>query len=302
MACFKLHLTSTTDKHRRFLTRRRIPDILQFFGDDASNSVFWGRIFACCTAVFTLLGTTLPARAADIAVTLPPLAGLVKMLDPDISSICLLKSGADPHDFQLQPRSIESLKQSRLLIRASRDDGGWPIPPSHSNTLDLWPDTSHGWLSPGQVQEALPRLSEALKKLYPDHTAAIEHHLSQATSKAALLGRQWQQALANTKSVIMQHPSWLPLMQDLNIPVLAVLESEHHGHESGPKQLEQALRSLNLHPDTWLVADLAHSSRPLDWLAQHANTPPMRVTFDPLGYCGESWDDLMTRNLEQINK
>jgi ABC-type Zn uptake system ZnuABC Zn-binding protein ZnuA len=202
----------------------------------------------------------------------------------------------------LQPRSIESLKQSRLLIRASMDDGGWPIPPSHNNTLDLWPEASHGWLSPEQVQKALPRLSEALKKLNPQHAVAIEHRLSRATAKAALFGQQWKQALANTKSVIMQHPSWLPLMKDLDIRVLAVLESEHHGHESGPRQLEEALASLNLHPDTWLVADLAHSTRPLDWLARHANTPPRRITLDPLGRCGEGWDELMEENLERTDK
>jgi len=275
--------------------------MLQHFRHDASISTTWHRIISCGTALMAMLGTSLPAKAADIAVTLPPLAGLAAMLDPDISSLCLLKGGADPHHFQLQPRSIESLKRSKLLIRASKDDGGWPIPPNHSNTLDLWPDISHGWLSPAQVQAILPRISEALKQLNPQHSAAIERNLVQASSAAASLELQWRQALIHTESVIMQHPSWLPLMHDLNIPVLAVLESEHHGHESGPHQLEDALESLNAHPDSWLLADQAHSARPLDWLAQHADRPVRRVTLDPLGRCGEPWDDLMTRNLELIH-
>ncbi len=241
-----------------------------------------------------------PPQRPEIAVTMPPLNGLIAMLDPAASSICLLRSGADPHHFQLQPRTIEALNQSRLLVRTSLDDGGWPISPRHKNTLDLWPQASHAWLSPARVKSVLPKLAEALKQLNPARTSAIEQHLLTAHTRVSVIEQQWHETLADCEGVIMQHPSWLPLMHDLQVPVLAILESEHHGHESGPKQLEQALKILNQHPNTWLLTDTAHSSRQIDWLARHAKKQPRRITLDALGRCGESWDSLMQRNLELI--
>ncbi len=251
---------------------------------------------------FTYGSESAQAASPEVAVTLPPLSGLVAMLDPDVSVICLLKKGADPHHFQLRPRTIESLRQSRLLLRASIDDGDWPLPPRHANMLDLWPSLSHAWLSPLAVKHIAPKLAERLKQLHPGHASAIEQNLAAALVQIREIEQQWRQALDQVGGVIMQHPSWQQLMLDMGVPIRAVLESEHHGHESGPRVLEYALHALNEHPDTWLLADTAHSSRPLDWLARHANQQPPRLTLDPLGVCGESWLVLMQRNLALIPK
>jgi ABC-type Zn uptake system ZnuABC Zn-binding protein ZnuA len=240
--------------------------------------------------------------SAEIAVTLPPLAGLVAMLDDQAKSFCLLPGGADPHHFQLQPRSIESLSRSRLLIRASFDDGGWPLPASHENTLDLWPDRDHGWLSPTAVREALPIIAAALSSLYPKRSDDIALRLKQALVQTFFIESDWQTTLMPVKQsgVMMQHPAWQRLMNAMNIPVLAVLESGRHGHQHGPHLLEDALEKLNKHPDAWLVADIGHSQRTLDWLALHAKSAPRRITLDAVGQCGTSWIELMRDNLNRI--
>lgn len=274
--------------------------MLQFFNHCADIARFLRFSTRFIVAVFAIFALSLQARAADVAVTLPPLAGLVSVLDPSVTSLCLLKRGADPHHFQLSPHNLEALQQSRLLVRSSMDDGGWPLPPSHDNTLDLWPQTSHGWLSPKQVKAILPTLSMALIRLNPDHEASIRENLAISLRRTDLLARKWKKVLQGTPAVIMQHPSWLPMMQELDIPVLAILESEKHGHETGPHHLEEALAALNKHPATLLLADLAHSPRPLNWLARHAIKPPRQITLDPLGSCGEPWDRLMQQNLERF--
>jgi len=241
------------------------------------------------------------AISAQIAVTLPPLAGLVAMLDDQADSFCLLPGGADPHHFQLQPRTIESLSQSRLLIRASFDDGGWPLPASHANTLDLWPDMDHGWLSPTAVRKVLPRIADALIALYPKRAENIRLRLKQAEVQTFFIESDWQAALQPVKKsgVIMQHPAWQRLMNEMNIPILAVLESGRHGHQHGPHLLENALEKLKEHPDAWLLADIGHSQRALDWLAQHAKPTPHRITLDAMGQCGASWVELIRANLKR---
>lgn len=260
------------------------------------------KYFYTLAFCFLAFMTSKPALSTEIAVTLPPLAGLVVMLDEQADVLCLLPAGADPHHFQLQPRTIESLSQSRLLIRASFDDGGWPLPAHHSNTLDLWPDIDHGWLSPTAVRKALPKIAAALSSLYPGRSDEIALRLKQALVQTFFVESDWQAALMSVKQsgVIMQHPAWQRLMNEMDIPVLAVLESGRHGHQHGPHLLEDALEKLKKHPDAWLVADVGHSQRALNWLKQHATLAPYDITLDALGQCGMSWVELMRANLGRI--
>jgi len=252
-------------------------------------------------AIFLLLPVSV--AAAEISVTLPPLAGLVKMLDKQADVMCLLPAGADPHHFQLTPRKIEAVGKSRLLIRASFDDGGWPLPASHANTLSLWPGVAHGWLSPESVRIALPLIAAELTKLHPEHADAIATSLKHALAQTETIEQSWRLTLASVKKsgVLMQHPAWQGLMKSMGVPVLAVLESAQHGHEHGPHKLEHALSTLNQHPGAWLLADSGHSNRALDWLAQHASKPVHRITLNALGACGMPWTELMQHNIERIS-
>jgi len=249
-----------------------------------------------------LLLTPVAVSAAEITVTLPPLAGLVTMLDKQAEVMCLLPAGADPHHFQLTPRKIEAMRQSKLLIRAGMDDGGWPLPPHHARSLNLWPDIAHGWLNPVSVRAALPMIAEALITLHPEKSAAIATALNDALAQTANIEQSWHVALAalKTSGVLMQHPAWRGMMHTMGVPVLAVLESARHGHEYGPHKLEHALATLNQHPDAWLLADTRHSTRAIDWLAHHAAKAPRRITLEALGACGLPWTDLMQQNMARL--
>jgi len=242
------------------------------------------------------------AAAVEIAVTLPPLAGLVKMLDAEAEVMCLLPAGADPHRFQLQPRTLEKLARSRLLIRASFDDGGWPLPPNHENVFDIWPDKDHGWVSPQAVRSILPALAKALIKLHPQQAEAINRNLDTAITATQTIEKQWHQTLATvrTSGVIMQHPSWRRLMNDMQVPILNVLESGHHGHEHGPHALDESLHDLEAHPGALLISDAGHNNRALEWLQQHSTQKQNHVTLDALSGCGTRWDQLMLQNLQQF--
>jgi len=263
------------------------------------------RSFCRGLGLVVLLSIAAPGSAisAEIAVTLPPLAGLITMLDKKADVLCLLANGSDPHHFQLTPRKIEATQRTGVLMRASKDDGGWPLPPHHARTLDLWSDIDHGWLSPVAVRQVLPVIAKALSDLHPGRQADITVALEYALKTTQTIEDEWKHALkaASKTGVLMQHPSWRRLMQLMEIPVLDVLESGHHGQEHGPRQLEQALRSLNEHPGAWLIADDGHSNRSLDWLQNHTSVNLHRIHLNALGTCSQSWPELMRQNIAQFS-
>jgi len=263
--------------------------------------------------VFTLFNFSflVTAKATDIVVTLPPMAGLVHLLEPDAKVACLLSANADPHHFQLSPRQIESLQQSDLLIRSSVDDGHWPSLPYTGKQLDLWPRkgvssaAKHAWLNPKAVQMMLPKLAAQLEGVYPNHKEEIQQRLNDALNEVERIWREWQQIASVKKlsehGVIMQHPAWTSLFQALQIPIQSSLESEQHGHEHGPRKLEKALRLLQGAPQIRLIADSNHSNRALQWLQDHHSSSQM-TTLDALGLCGEPWTELMQRNLNAFQQ
>jgi len=272
--------------------------------------------------VFSLLPTR-SIQAAEIITTLPPLASLVHWLDPQASVICLLPASADPHHFQLTPRQVESLQQAKLLIRDSRDDGQWPALQTTGEIWDVWPSHelntsqnhlgeqhhheagSHAWLDPHAVRLMLPQLAKHLIQIYPNHRPVIEEHLQAAQITLTQIWQQWQHVSSELKlqnrGTIMQHPAWVGIFKDLDIPVWAVLESEKHGQELGPHILEHALKEIQDHPQSLLIADKRHSQRALLWLQRHH--PESRlVTLDVLGSSENTWPTLMQHNLELLQQ
>lgn len=259
------------------------------------------------SAVLLFVGLLLipvSAQAGAITTTLPPLAGLVKMVDPEAEVACLLTAGGDPHHFSLSPRQAEALRQSSLLIRTSRDDGGWNLfsVSDKAEILDLWPNQDHAWLSPAQVAQALPRIAAAMKKIAPQRSAQIDAGLITALQKTHNMDAAWQAALQPlaARGAIMQHPSWKQLFESNGVVVHAVLESDKHGHEHGPHALEEAHQSMDEHPHALLIGDINHSNRTLEWVARQQHDPVEPVYLDALGRCGMPWDALMRANLQKI--
>jgi ABC-type Zn uptake system ZnuABC Zn-binding protein ZnuA len=239
-----------------------------------------------------------------IIVTLPPLSGVVQLLLPEVQSQCLLSVGADPHHFQPSPRQVDSLNQGHTLIRASRDDQGWPISTKQSQLIDLWSNESHAWLQFKSVSQALPKLASSLIKAFPQHKSIIEARLPLALKTVGAIEKEWHQTLRliKDKGVFMQHPSWFGLLEQESIPVWSVLELNQHGHEQGPRHLEEALQLLKAHPDALLLGSNRHSNRSLEWLNKHHNSSHPLIKLDALGACNQPWDELMRSNLKLLRE
>jgi len=232
--------------------------------------------------------------------TLPPLAGLVRMLDVQAQVSCLLPPGADAHHVRLTPKQVSRLRQAKLLIRSSRDDGNWAGIHLPGRTLDLWPKTDHAWMLPGEVRRMLPVLAARLRRLAPGRKHEIARALDRALRICDQIEKQWDASLApfRRRGVIMQHPAWLRLCRHVRVPVLAVLEPRHHGGIR-PRRLQHALDVLHAHPSASLWADIRHSNQGLIWLSgRQANTGILHLA--PLGNCTMSWVQLMRLNLARV--
>ncbi len=250
-------------------------------------------------ALLSASGIITPASATtdDIVVTIPPLAGLIRMLEPELQPTCLLPAHADPHHFELTPRLVDQLRSSSLTIRSLPDDGEWSFLSRQPHMLSLWREQRHAWLIPAQVSRVLSVLAAALIAQHPDHKQAINQRLTAAIARTTAIEQQWEETFRpwRKSGVIMQHPAWKPLLEQHHVPVLAILESGRHGTESGPHTLEHALNVLQQHPGALLLADARHDNRALHWLANRQASP--LITLDPMGSCQESWDELMLRNI-----
>ncbi|MCF6208395.1 MAG: zinc ABC transporter substrate-binding protein [Ghiorsea sp.] len=243
---------------------------------------------------------SLSAKTEAIIVTLPPLSGLTTMLLPEVRNQCLLSAGADPHHFQPSPKQVDLINQGHILIRASRDDQGWPIQTQPEHTLDISPTQNHAWLQFSQVKHMLPILAQALTNNFPQYQQRIQTRLQQKLQDITQLETAWDKQLQilQKHGVFMQHPAWQGLFKHKNIPIWAVLESEQHGHEQGPRHLEEALYTLKEHPSAVLIGSTRHSNRSLEWLSRHHTPPKNIILLDELGTCNQAWDILMQQNLD----
>lgn len=260
---------------------------------------------AFCT-VLALAVSVLPVRHAqasedEIIVTLPPLAGIVHLLAPEIKVTCLLTQGADPHGMELTPKMVERIRHARLLIRTSADDGSWRGWPKGLHILDLWPQKDHAWLVPEEVAAAIKRIANALVELRFIQTSEVSGRLHEAQNHIErvrhLLSTQLKPL--RTDGVILQHPAWARLCHAYSVPVWAVLERNHHSHGLHPWTLEKALKALRQHPRARLWGDKHHNNRALLWIAERHPGASIRM-LDPLGDCDLSWEALLERNLAKM--
>ncbi len=261
-------------------------------------------LFLSCLLMlpFTALSAEQPKSNELIIVTLPPLSGLVAMLMPEKQSVCLLAAGADPHHFQPSPQQVGQLKKATLVLRAGRDDQGWPIRAKASQVLTLWKNQAHGWLNFQEVKAALAELAPVLSQQFPASKNQIEQQLPLALTEVDAMEKLWLPVLETlkTKGVMMQHPAWQGVMEAYEVPIWAVLESHQHGHEHGPRHLEEALATLYAHPQTVLLGSMRHSNRSLEWLSAHQTSPKPLLNLDALGTCNMPWSVLMTSNLNKL--
>jgi ABC-type Zn uptake system ZnuABC Zn-binding protein ZnuA len=259
--------------------------------------------------VMQITDATAQERPAQpvIEVTLPALAGIVHWIAPDATVQCLLPAGADPHHFHPGPRQIERVQQAGLLLRSSRDDIAWfkHAPLADRSVLDLWPvahdANDHAWLLPDDVYAQIPHIIAKLNTLSPQHGGA--NNAAKLAADVAAVNQAWQAVMTvlRQRGVIMQHPSWKPLFEHYQVPILAVLESNNIGHSHGyhAQDLDQALQQLKQHPQALLIADRRHDDAGLKWLQRHHPASHL-VYLEPVGSCNQTWPELMQQNIAGV--
>ncbi|MDX8389333.1 MAG: metal ABC transporter substrate-binding protein [Mariprofundaceae bacterium] len=239
---------------------------------------------------------------ASVIVTLPPLAGLVSMLDAESDVRCLFAMGQDPHNAHISPKQKGMLLQSDLVVRASADDRHWlALRRDKVAVFDLWPKHAHAWLQPSQVRKVLPKLADVLITTYPKREKVIRKNLQEAFASLDVIELAWKEALApfQPHGVILQHTAWRHLLQQYGVAIVASLDTDHHGHEISPRRLERALAAAVSDQKITLWGDQYHDNRAVEWLQEHGAKGAL-FKLDPLGYCGAPWTDLMRENIAKL--
>ncbi len=262
-----------------------------------------------CVTCVTAAADPAPEAQKTIAVTLPPLAGILHWMQPSLTAHCLLPEGAEPHHFHPGARQLERAAQADILLRSSADDGNWFDAGliSEARIMDVWPASEkgagHAWLDFTAVDAALPHIARRLIKAGFIDTA--QWSARQATLKGDVnsIQQQWQTILPALKKrgVLMQHPSWQPLFERLGVPVYAVLERRTAGHHHGftAHRLEHALQAVIQHPDALLIADPRHDDKGLKWLQQQ-HPQSQLVYLSSMGSCHQRWPAFQAENIAKL--
>ncbi len=255
------------------------------------------RILCLCLACTVLSVSTSAATA--VMSSIPPLASLVRLLDPSLKVQVLLPAHADPHHFSLRPRQATALRQSPLLLRTSAIDGQWQGLEQHSKAvLDLWPQQEHAWLHAEAVAKVLPRLTLALQKAYPSHQKQLQQGLQKALQQCALVQQAWQKLMQQPiPALVLTDTAWTSVFASLQPQVS--LQSGHHGGLH-PHALEAALALMRHYPQAWLLADVHHDQRTVAWLKSHSQQPYRFIQLDSLGHADDNWLQLMQRNMRVL--
>lgn len=209
-----------------------------------------------------LLALGLSASGADavpnIAVALPPQAGILKALLPDAVPIVLIDRGQNPHSFDPTPRQLAALSRASLYVAA-----GLPFetalrerlralnpamrliepPPDDEDDHDDGDAHSHEdghdphfWTHPdgilAEARAVAGTLSETAPATAPDLAAALAAYEARLREADARLRKRL--APFQGRAFLVYHPAWSHFAEAYGLRQLAV---EHHGGAPSPRHL-----------------------------------------------------------------
>jgi len=262
-----------------------------------------------------------PADAKPvIAVTIYPLADIVEQLVGDAADVaCLLPPGQSPHAFELSPRQMATVDDSRLIVAvglgldhwvnraagsgdrpivtladaiglADDDSGDDSHDHHHHHDHDHdHHDDAHGsadphlWLDPVLVRQAVDELTFALVKQLPDDADAIRRNAGELEAELIALHEDYNEQLApfEGRSIVTFHSAFNRLAERYGLEVATTLTPIEAVGNVSPAALDSAIRAIDKHELKALFAEPQFSPDAARMLAQR--TGAAVLILDPIG-------------------
>ncbi len=270
---------------------------------------------------------TAPAQKTKLIVTtfVPYYVFTQNLVGENATVINIINNTQEPHDYQLKPSDIVTLQKADLIIRNGLGLDDWvkeaaeksgtkatiltasdyitPLAPQSTLDLDHHsydhtdPDTNfdpHIWVSPKNVLQILPHITEQLSKIDPDHKAAYEEKLQQYSSRIVDLDQTITEKLkpfAN-KEFISFHEAFQYFARDYGLVSTIAIEA-YPGKEPTPRYLQALIEKIKASNIKTIFSEPQFSPRIIEVLAQDLNLKVF--SLDPLE-TGTYAEDLYEKN------
>ena len=264
-------------------------------------------------------------------VTVSPLLGPADSVCKEASEVhILLPAGAEPHSYEPTPGDVRKLADSALLFQIGMglDDwaakialeaengpriiavaGGVPTLPalSERERRKLFEQDKkanfpnpHVWLDPDVMATMLVQsMARAYTQAAPDREEFFWENAIRYRKRLQGMSARFDSLLAPVKDkpVILHHGSFAYFCRRYGIPVEDILEP-FPGREPSPKELQTIIENAREAGVVAILAEPQVSPKPARIIADELGIPVIEV--DPLGKRGESYIELMERNVAAI--
>ncbi len=270
--------------------------------------------------LFVLIWAVGPATARpvslDVAVSLPPLADLTRMVAGDRARvITILPPGASPHTFAPTPRLLARLARARVLIVVGAGLDDWAmrmVDPRRTrvvvltrglNLLQGDPEHASGgnphiWLDPILMIRAVNRIAAVLIAADPSGRRVFQKGRAEAVSRLRALDR-WVKSRRKTWRhwrYVAFHPFLAYFARRYSLIRVGVIEAAP-GKQPTPRHLMKLVRAIGKYRVRFVLAEPQLNDQAARVIAREAGVKVIKI--DPLGGTGPaapgSYFDVMRR-------
>ncbi len=254
-----------------------------------------------------------------VVVTIPPLADFVRQVGGDrVQVATLLAPGASPHTFEPTPSQAKAASEAELVVRIGLDIDHWlegllpqdaPLitaskvsgiklisenGPHESANPHIWLDPIYARLISRAIADSLTSIDPRAK---PGYQANCDRYLEELDS---LNARIEEEVISfASKKYVSFHPAWVYFARRYGLESAAVIVSSP-GKEPTPKEIEEIVEAIKEADVKAVFAEPQLSPKAAQVIAREAG---VKVLFlDPLGREGETYIELMDRNLEVMKR
>ena len=267
--------------------------------------------------------TTARSGTFSVAASFYPLAFLAQHIGGNAVTVTnLTPPGAEPHDLELRPSDVVSIRSARLVLylrgfQPSVDDAVRTIDPSRAyDALSTVPlrhlaDGSvdpHFWLDPVLFETVAARVESRFEAVAPLQARIFQHNLMQLDALLSQLDRDFSAGLGHCArhEIFTGHTAFGYLAMRYGLRQIGITGLNPEA-EPSPKQLTQIIElARELKPST-IYAETLVSSRSVDAVARAVGAKvsvlnPLEGLLSEQHAAGDDYLSLMRQNLRTLRQ
>jgi zinc transport system substrate-binding protein len=268
------------------------------------------------TFLSLLLALSLAFSSKLVATTYPVYYPL-KYIAGGLHSVDLLiKSQADPHEYELTPKDMKKLADANLVFSLGLEN--WEkyllteLPKGKLVFLNQgiglikygnFPDP-HVWLSPKRYMLVVKNINSTLINFDPAYRSHYEDKYNSYVQKLKELDREYENTLKNCQHriIVTTHRAWDYLAKDYNLKTISLM-GVHAEEEPKPSQIKLIIQTIRREGIKYIFAEIGQDEKVANFIASQTGAKVLFLNSSL--FPQEPSDDyfsIMERNLRSLKE